>query len=166
MNITFEPMTVHHGPDVMNIFNHYVEHGFSAYPETKLPEQFFGKFLEMTKGYPAFVMTDKQTRHVVGFCFLRAWNPIPAFKQTAEITCFIKPDYTGKGLGTAALDRLQLEAKNNGIKIILAGISSKNEQSLAFHRKNGFTECGRFRGIGQKKGVTFDVVWLQKNLGE
>ena len=55
MNVRFEAMEEKHGAEVMEIFNYYVEHGFSAYPETRLPERFFDKFLEITKGYPAFV---------------------------------------------------------------------------------------------------------------
>src|SRR3989339_649014 len=163
MNVRFEEMTKNHGVEVMDIFNHYVDHGFSAYPETRLPEQFFDKFIEITKGYPAFVIVDAGSNKIVGFCFLRNYNPFSAFKKTAEISYFIKPDYTGKGLGTIALKKLECEAKNAGIKVILASISSKNEQSLIFHKRNGFSECGKFRGIGEKKGIVFDVIWMQKD---
>ncbi|MDX9703293.1 MAG: N-acetyltransferase family protein [Candidatus Auribacterota bacterium] len=164
MKILFEAMTEKHGVSVMEIFNYYVEHGFSAYPEKSLPVEFFAKFIEMTKGYPAFVMIDEATQEIVGFCFLRPYNPFPVFKKTAEISYFIKPEYTGKGLGTIALEKLQSEAKNKGIKFILASISSRNEQSLSFHKKNGFFECGKFSSIGEKKGVAFDVIWMQKEL--
>lgn len=164
MKTTFEPMTEQHGAAVMTIFNYYVEHGFSAYPETKLPDVFFGKFLELTKGYPAFVIKDPASGEIAGFCFLRAWNPFSTFKKTAELSCFIAPGHTGKGLGTAALNELQRQAKLNGIRILLANISSRNEQSLTFHRKHSFTECGRFKNVGEKNGTPFDVVWMQKEL--
>jgi len=164
MNVHFEVMSEKHCAEVMGIYNYYVENGFSAYPETPLPEQFFGKFLEMTKGYPAFVIKDEGTREVVGFCFLRAYNPFLAFRKTAEITYFIKQDQTGKGLGKITLEKLEREAKDRGIKYLLASITSKNEQSLAFHKRNGFSECGKFKGIGEKKGVTFDIIWMQKEL--
>jgi len=51
-----------------------------------------------------------------------------------------------------------------GITTILASISSLNEGSLAFHQKNGFRECGRFRDIGVKKGRSFDGIWMQRVL--
>lgn len=47
---------------------------------------------------------------------------------------------------------------------LLASISSRNEQSLAFHRKRGFVECGRLRDVGVKFGKSFDVVWMQKRV--
>jgi L-amino acid N-acyltransferase YncA len=53
MNLVFEKMTQEYSKDVIDIFNYYVENSYAAYPESKLPTEFFNKFLEMTKGYPA-----------------------------------------------------------------------------------------------------------------
>lgn len=164
VEVKFVAMTAEHRAEVMDIFNYYIENGFSAYPESRLPEEFFVKLLEVTKGYPAFVMVDAGSREIVGFCFLRAYNRFSTFRKTAEITYFIREEYTGKGLGRLALQRLETEAEQLGISVILASISSRNERSIAFHNKNGFSECGRFRGIGEKQGTTFDVVWMQKDL--
>jgi phosphinothricin acetyltransferase len=49
-----------------------------------------------------------------------------------------------------------------GITALLASISSLNPGSLAFHRKKGFQECGRFVDAGRKKGRDFDEVWMQR----
>ena len=95
---------------------------------------------------------------------MRAYNPFPTFARTAEISYFIEQGYTGRGLGKAALARLEEEARARGIRCLLASVSSANEQSLAFHRRNGFSECGRFLRVGEKKGMAFDVVWMQKEL--
>jgi phosphinothricin acetyltransferase len=51
-----------------------------------------------------------------------------------------------------------------GIVTVLASISSLNQSSLAFHKKNGFVECGRFVGIGRKMGTGFNVFWMQKKI--
>jgi phosphinothricin acetyltransferase len=50
------------------------------------------------------------------------------------------------------------------ITSLLANISSRNRQSLEFHLRNGFRECGRFLKVGHKFGEAFDVVWMQKQL--
>jgi phosphinothricin acetyltransferase len=160
--IEFERLDIHHGKEVMVIFNYYVENSFSAYYAEKLPDEFFGKIIELTKGYPAHVI--KVNDKTVGFCFIRAYNPIPAFLETAEITYFIHRDFAGKGLGKMALALLEEEAKAMGIRTLLASISSKNGDSLAFHKKAGFTECGRFQEIGKKFGKRFDMVWMAKNM--
>jgi L-amino acid N-acyltransferase YncA len=95
---------------------------------------------------------------------LRAYNPFPTFSQTAEITYFIKPGYTGRGIGKKILNYLVAKAKEKGITSIIASISSLNDGSLTFHKKNGFVECGRLREIGNKKDKTFDIIYMQKML--
>ena len=87
---------------------------------------------------------------------------MPAFRYAAEITCFIRPDLTGKGLGSEMLARLEEIGKEQGITTILASISSLNEGSIRFHARHCFYKCGRFAGVGVKKGVIFDTIRMQK----
>jgi phosphinothricin acetyltransferase len=161
-DISFEPLSARNGQEVMNIFNYFIENSFAAYPDKVLPGSFFDRLLEMTRGYPAY--TIQRAGKTVGFCFLRAYSPHSTFSATAEITYFIHPDHTGQGLGSMALMRLEGDARLMGIQVILASISSINGQSLAFHRRHGFRECGRFGAIGIKRGQPFDVVWMQKEI--
>ena len=146
---------------IMDIFNHYVENSFAAYPENKLPYQAFDMFLEMSSGFPTGSIRD-QNGKIVGFGMLRTHNPMPTFSQTAEVTYFIHPDHTGVGLGKMLLSFLEKGAVEKGITNILANISSLNPRSIEFHQKNGFMECGRFRKVGKKNGHEFDTVWMQK----
>jgi phosphinothricin acetyltransferase len=41
------------------------------------------------------------------------------------------------------LERFVEEARDIGVDTIVASISSRNEGSVWFHRKNGFVECGK-----------------------
>jgi len=164
MNMIFEKLSEKHEISVMDIFNYYIENGFAAYPEERLPYETFNLFLNMTKGYPAYALKDIGSEKILGFCFLRAYNPLPAFKETAEVTYFFDKDESGKGLGKSALGKLEEEGRAMGIKHILANVSSKNENSIKFHLKNGFYESGRFKNVAKKNNETFDVIWLQKDL--
>ncbi len=164
MNIVFEPITQEHKNKVMDIFNYYAENSFAAYPETKLPDEFFNMFLEIANKYPVYAIKIEGLYKVVGFCLLRSYNPIPSFKETAEISYFIDKDYVGQEIGKKALDMLEKDAKKLGIRTILANISSKNTASIMFHQKNGFVERGRLAEIGRKFGEYFDIIWMQKIL--
>jgi phosphinothricin acetyltransferase len=164
MALLFEPLAEEHGKEVIDIYNYYIDNSFAAYFEERLPESFFARILEVTKGYPAKAIRDGGSGKIVGFCFLRAYHPLPAFRRTAEITYFIAKDAVGKGTGKEALKLLEKEAKDMGIEHILASISSFNDQSLGFHKRNGFTERGRFTDIGRKWGKSFSVVWMQKDI--
>ncbi|MBI5605896.1 MAG: N-acetyltransferase [Deltaproteobacteria bacterium] len=148
---------------IIDIFNHYVENSFAAYPEDKLPYQSFDMFLQVSNGFPTGTIKDQNDK-VVGFGMLRTHNPMPVFSRTAEVTYFIHPDHTGKGLGKMLLGSLVRGAVEKGFTSLLANISSLNPDSIKFHQKNGFIECGRFRKVGKKKGQEFDTVWMQKML--
>ena len=163
MKTILAPLSLNDREAVIDILNYYVENTFAAYPERKLPYEFFDTFLGMCQGYPAVTVRD-ESGGVIGFGMLRPFNPIPAFSKTAEITYFIKPNFTGRGIGRTLLEYLVDGGRKNGLTNVLASISSLNEGSMRFHLKNGFVECGRFKGIGQKKGKIFDVVYCQLRL--
>lgn len=80
-SLEFENLDMSHMAEVMSIFNYYVENSYAAYAEMKMPDTFFSTILEMTKGYPAYIV--KVNDKVAGFCFIRAYNPFPAFSETA-----------------------------------------------------------------------------------
>ncbi len=163
MGYGFEKLADKHRNPVIDIFNYYIENGFAAYPESKVGYDFFDMFLYMTRGYPA-IAVKSDSGDIVGFAFLRAYHPMEAFKRTAEISYFILPEHTGKGIGKAILAYFVEEAKKLGIDSILADISSLNQSSINFHSKNGFRECGRLKKVGRKFGKDFDVVWMQKTV--
>jgi len=148
---------------VIDLFNHYAMHSFAAFPENPLPHAFFDRFLEMARGLPTVAAKDAEGR-LRGFALLRPYIPWPTSSYVAEIAYFVAPDSTGQGIGTKMLADLETQAKTHGIKTILASIASLNEMSLAFHRKHGFAEVGRFRNVVIKRGTPFDTVWMQKDL--
>ena len=163
MDYSIRPISDQDRESIIDIFNHYVEFSFAAYPEKKLPYQAFDLFLKMSNGFPTGSIRDRNGK-IVGFGMLRAHHPMPTFSQTAEATYFIHTDHTGKGLGKMLLAYLETGAVGKGITSILANISSLNPGSIEFHRRNGFMECGRLKKVGKKNGREFDTVWMQKIL--
>lgn len=159
-----EPLNECHAEGVVEVFNHYVENSFAAYLDSPVPAQFFGKLMEMAKGFPALAVRAPNGE-VAGFAFLHAYHPAPSFNRTAEITYFIGPKHVRKGLGSLMLSALVDEAKKQEYDNILASVSSLNPASLSFHAKNGFEECGRLRAVGRKFGRDFDVVYMQRKIG-
>ena len=121
------------------------------------------KMMEMAKGYCAIVVKNSDGR-VIGYALLRPHHFANTCKRTSELTYFLLPEYTRQGIGKAILDHLIGEAKRLGIDNLTASVSSLNEVSIAFHRKNGFHECGCIRQVGRKFGQDFDVIWFQRRL--
>jgi phosphinothricin acetyltransferase len=162
MSCRIMPMTGDDVDAVLRIFNHFVEHSFAAYPSAPVGPDLFQRLCASAAAYPVFtVWLDGE---VVGFGMLKPFHPADSFRRTAEVGYFLKPQATGKGLGTALLAHLVEEARARGVRTLVASISSLNEQSLAFHRKHGFEEVGRFPRVGEKLGREFDVVYVQKRI--
>jgi phosphinothricin acetyltransferase len=139
-----------------------VENSYAAYPEHKVGLEFFGKLRELAAGYPFYVV-ETVKGDVVGFGLMRPYHSCDTFKGAAEVSYFILPEHTRKGLGTKLLDAFTEEARKIGVDTLLVDISSRNVASLDFHRKSGFLECGRFKCVGKKFGENF-VVWMQKHI--
>ncbi len=174
MDYRIRPVAYIDKPAVIDIFNFYVDNTFAAYPRDKVPYAFFDVLKEMANGYPFYVAetggdepgqngnsSKRAAKKVIGYALLRPHYRMDTFARAAELTCFVAPDYTGKGVGRALLDRLVAEAKPMGIRTILASISSGNPGSIRFHTNYGFTKCGEFKGVGEKLDKAFDEVWMQ-----
>ena len=142
------------------VFNHFVANSFAAYPEDPVSRDFFRKKHLDAANYPFLVAEIEGD--VAGFAYLSPFHPVATMKRTATVTYFIHPDHTGKGIGSRFLERLLDEGRRLGITNFVAHISSANEGSIRFHARHGFTECGRFLKIGEKRGRTFDMVWMQR----
>ena len=163
MNLKLVPLTDGHRTPVIGILNHYVVNSDAAFFETPLPEAAFDRLRALAEGFPAFAVLDGAER-VVGFGLMRPHQPLPTFSRVAETSYFLHPDCCRCGAGSRLLTRLLEEGAQRGITTVLASIVASNEASLRFHRKHGFTECGRFRAVLHKQGRDLDVVWMQKML--
>ena len=165
MNYRFEPMTGDDREAVQGIFNYYAANSFAAFPDTPVPPGFVDRMLEMAKEYCAIVVRAEDGG-TVGFGLLRPYHFAATLKRTAELAYFLMPECTRQGVGRAVLDFLIEKAKGLGIDNLMASVSSPNSASIAFHLKNGFSECGRFRNVGRKFDQDFDVLWFQRHLGD
>jgi len=163
MDIHLSPISPDDRDAVVDLFNHYVADGFAAFPEDPLPPVIFDKLLEATAGRPTVTAKDSEGK-LLAFGLLRPHGAFPTAAHVAEITYFVAPEHTGQGIGAQLLADLEARGKEQGVRTILAPISSLNEGSLAFHAKHGFVEAGRFRDACIKNGTSFDVVWMQKML--
>ncbi len=149
-------------PGIQTIFNWYVRESFAAYPVQEVDMMYFEELFREGVSVPLYVVESKG--NLTGFGMIRPYLPFPSFRRTAQISYFIHPSCLRQGLGGQLLDHLTRYACTHGIHILLANISSRNEPSIRFHQKNGFEECGRLKGIGEKFGEQFDVIWMQKEV--
>jgi phosphinothricin acetyltransferase len=145
---------------VTEVYNYFIENSMAAYPDRPVEVEFFRARHHRHRAYPFLVVETGDG--VRGFAYLSPYHFAATMRCTAALTYFLHPSITGRGIGTALLERLLESGRRMGITTFLANISSLNEGSLRFHRRHGFTECGRFLKVGRKAGRSFDMVWVQR----
>lgn len=100
----------------------------------------------------------------IGYCYLAPFNKKQAYDHTAEVTIYIKTDFTGRGIGKSVLDKLEVIAKLNGIKVLVGLITGENLVSIKLFEKCGYEQCAFFKQVGKKFNKILDVVAYQKIL--
>ena len=102
--------------------------------------------------------------NMAGYCYLSCYKNREAYDRTAEIAIYLKSEYCGKGIGQMAFRYLEEEAQKVGLKNIIGNVTGSNRESMALFEKLGYTQCARFKNIGEKFGSLLDVVSYQKEL--
>ena len=150
-------------PEVAKIYNHYVLNTtatFHAHPLT-LEEMHELVFFENPK-YRSFTITDDQA--LFGYLIITQHKKREAYDGTAEVTVYLKPEYTGKGIGSTAIRFAEELAIKSGIHVLIATICGENNSSIKLFEKNGFAKCAHYKEVGKKFGQWLDVVAYQKVL--
>lgn len=112
--------------------------------------------------YKAFVIqADKQ---VCGFCHLSPYRNKPAYKRSAEVAIYLKPEFTGFGIGKEVLIRLESLARDNNIGVLLATITGGNASSETLFEKCAYQKCAHIKQVGEKFNRLYDVLVYQKIL--
>lgn len=128
--------------------------------------------VEKTPQQIAVLITEREGLFLVaetpaGFAGFATCGPFrsgPGYAATCEHTVIVSPAAHGAGVGRDLVVHLEDAAKANGIRVLVAAISSANPPAIAFHKALGYFETGRMPQVGRKAGQWLDLILMQKNL--
>ena len=150
---------------VKDIYDYYIENTTATYYTNKVSiEELKGFIPVQHKKYKSFLI--KVDKECCGFCYISHYNKRPAYDRTAEVTLYLRPEYTGKGIGKLALDHLESVAKQHGISVLIGIISEDNIHSQKAFQNSGYEKCGHLREVGEKFNKILDVVFYSKILAQ
>ena len=121
-----------------------------------------GDLADMIAEQGAFWVIDDGA--VQGFATFGPFRSGPGYAATAEHTIVLGKGAQGKGQGRALLFQLEAAARECGIHVLVAAISSANPGAVAFHTALGFAETARMPEVGRKQDQWLDLILMQKSL--
>lgn len=101
---------------------------------------------------------------VLGFAYSGPYRERGAYDRTREVTVYVDPAATGRGLGRLLYGALLPRLREAGVHTALACIALPNDASEGLHRACGFERQGVLREVGRKFDRWIDVVWWQRML--
>jgi L-amino acid N-acyltransferase YncA len=104
----------------------------------------------------------QQNGKVMGWAALAPVSSRCVYAGVAEVSVYVDPELTGKGIGLALLEELVTQSEAEGIWTLQAGIFPENIGSLRIHEKAGFRKLGVREKIGKQNGVWRDTVLLER----
>lgn len=147
---------------IVDIYNFYVQNSNAAFIEKSINVKFVENLHEAAL-QNSFLVLD-QGEMIIGFALLKRFFSIETFNRTATVSYFISPEYTRQGLGSLLIDKLINYANSVGVDNFIAEINSDNIQSLNFHEKQGFRQCGFLGNVGFKNNNDFSIIYMQKSI--
>ncbi|RZK35798.1 MAG: N-acetyltransferase family protein [Pedobacter sp.] len=104
----------------------------------------------------------EENGNVVGWAALTPVSSRCVYAGVAEVSVYVDPEQSGKGIGLALLQELVALSEAEGIWTLQAGIFPENIGSLRIHEKAGFRTLGIREKIGKQNGVWRDTVLLER----
>ena len=127
---------------------------------------------EIVKRYPYLVA--EQDGALLGYAYAHPFVGRAAYAWSAEVTIYLRMDARHKGIGGRLYRTLEDIARAQGILNLNACIGVPKgaddeyltHNSVDFHAHMGYTPVGTFHDSGYKFGRWYDMVWMEKMLGE
>lgn len=133
--------------------------------------EFSRRIEETLEKYPYLVLEDRG--EIRGYACAGPFKGRAAYDWAVETTVYISRDAHGRGYGKVLYTALEEELKRRGFLNAYACIaySEKEDETLThasprFHEAMGYRLCGTFRKCGYKFGKWYDMIWMEKMLGE
>ena len=162
-NIRFLPAQEEDYLAIKEIYDYYILHSTATFHTEPITIKELKEFMYTDHPiYKTFLINVEET--LAGYCYYSFYKKRQAYNRTAEITIYLKPEFTGKGIGKKSIHFLESEALKFGIRNFLAVITGNNTESLKLFEKMCYIKCAHFKNVGEKFNKILDVVAFQKEI--
>ena len=133
--------------------------------------EFTDRMRQTQRKYPYLVaIVDGK---IIGYAYASAFKARAAYDWSVETTIYLTPDCQGKGYGKRLYYALEDVLRKQNIINLNACIAYAtvedahlNNTSASFHKHLGYKKVAHFTQCGYKFGTWYDMIWMEKMLGE
>lgn len=167
-----ERVTIDDAAELLSIYEPYVRATAVTF-EYDVPnvEEFQARIKDISSKYPYIKAVDKG--EILGYAYAHAYRDRKAYEWSVETSVYVKQGRQRTGIGKLLYNELEKSLKKMGNLNMNACIAVpvKEDKHLTydsynFHLRMGFTLVGRFHKVGYKFNTWYDIIWMEKMLGD
>ena len=159
-------------PALLSIYAPYVEHTAITF-EYEVPslDEFRQRVLHTLQQYP-YLIAERAGR-IIGYAYASPFHPRAAYQWAVETSIYVDQNEKRSGVGKALYTALEKVLKAQNITNLNACIASPRvddeyltRNSIQFHEHLGYSMVGEFHQCGYKFGRWYNMVWMEKMIGD
>lgn len=159
-------------PQILSIYAYYVEHTAITFEyDVPTPEEFQARMENTMRRYPYLVV--ETGGGIQGYAYAGAFHERAAYSWASELTVYLDHQVQKRGYGRMLYQALEKQLKAMGILNLYACIGYPEQEdeyltknSAEFHSHLGFKTVGEFHRCGYKFGRWYNMIWMEKIIGE
>jgi len=172
MNVVIRPAIIKDAKELLAIYSPYVLETAITFEYVVPTLEEFAKRIEKISGKYPYLVAEEDGK-IIGYAYASTFKDRAAYDWCVETSIYLRKDCRKKGYGKALLQKLEKLLKEQNVLSVYACISFAEEEneilthaSIHFHEKMGYAHAARVHQCGYKFERWFDLVIMEKMLGE
>lgn len=158
--------------ELLKIYAPYVENTAISF-EYEVPsvDEFRDRIRKTLERYPYIVAENNG--EILGYAYVSVFHARKAYDWSVETSIYIRQDQKGRGLGKKLYLAIEDILKKQHVSNLYACIAYTEQEdehltndSMRFHEHLGYRLAGTFRKCGYKFEKWYDMIWMEKMIGE
>ena len=171
-NIKISVATPSDAAEMLKIYTYYVDNTAITFEYTAPTEPEFRARIEKTLLKYPWIKAQLDGK-IIGYAYLGEFKSRDAYLYSAETSIYVAHDARRLGVGRLLYSALERTAELQNLLNLNACIGCPRREdehitfdSMHFHEKMGYSLVGKFSYSGFKFNEWYDMIWMEKMLGE
>lgn len=129
--------------------------------------------IERTLGFFPYLVAEEANRPL-GYAYAGRFQPREAYDWTVETSIYLDGSARRRGIGTQLHAALERACRTMNVQSMCACIAAPRtvddpfltDASIRFHAHLGYRMVGRFEQVGYKFNRWYDMVWMERLIGD